>query len=121
MRLLVEVDGIDGVTHGSKSESARPWRETEKTLLPPLAPSFPTMFINTAVRPRSKLLKRAFSATPEKVWNVYLSGEIHSDWRQVITDGVQSKSLPVKLTSPNTSHEDSDDCGAIILGKCVDA
>jgi hypothetical protein len=78
------------------------------------------MFINKALRPRSKLVKRAFSTTPEKVWNVYLSGEIHSDWRQVITDGVQSKSLPVKLTSPNNSHEDSDDCGAIILGKCVD-
>ena len=77
------------------------------------------MFINTALRSKSTLVKRAFSSTPEKVWNVYLSGEIHSDWRQVIADGVQSKALPVKLTSPNTSHEDSDDCGAIILGKCM--
>ena len=34
----------------------------------------------------------------------------------MIADGVESKGLPVKLTSPNTSHEDSDDCGAIILG-----
>lgn len=32
----------------------------------------------------------------------------------MIADGV--KDLPVRLTSPNTSHEDSDDCGAIILG-----
>jgi YtoQ family protein len=47
---------------------------------------------------------------------VYLSGEIHSDWRQVIAQGVAEKNLPVTLTSPNTSHEDSDDCGAIILG-----
>ena len=52
----------------------------------------------------------------ERIWKVYLSGEIHSDWRQVIADGVTQKNLPVALTSPNTSHEDSDDCGAIILG-----
>lgn len=58
--------------------------------------------------------RRAFST--QKTWHVYLSGEIHSDWRQVIADGVQKKSLPVSLSSPNTSHEDSDDCGAIILG-----
>jgi len=43
-------------------------------------------------------------------------GEIHSDWREVIAKGAAEKSLPVSLTSPNTSHEDSDDCGAIILG-----
>jgi len=34
----------------------------------------------------------------------------------VITKGVESRDLPVTLTSPNTSHEDSDDCGAVILG-----
>jgi len=44
------------------------------------------------------------------------AGEIHSDWREVIAKGVAEKDLPVVLTSPNTSHEDSDDCGAIILG-----
>ena len=43
-------------------------------------------------------------------------GEIHSDWREVIAKGVADKNLLVTLTSPNTSHEDSDDCGAIILG-----
>lgn len=43
-------------------------------------------------------------------------GEIHSDWREQIAEGVKNKNLPVTLTSPNTSHEDSDDCGAIILG-----
>lgn len=43
-------------------------------------------------------------------------GEIHSDWREVIANGISEKKLPVTLTSPNTSHEDSDDCGAIILG-----
>lgn len=58
---------------------------------------------------------RKFS-TAEKIWKVYLSGEIHSDWREVISKGVSEKGLPVSITSPNTSHEDSDDCGAIILG-----
>lgn len=48
-------------------------------------------------------------STSAKIWNVYLSGEIHSDWRDVIAKGVAS--LPIRLTSPNTSHEDSDDCG----------
>lgn len=47
---------------------------------------------------------------------IYSTGEIHSDWREVIAEGVKEKNLPVNLTSPNTSHEDSDDCGAIILG-----
>jgi YtoQ family protein len=46
----------------------------------------------------------------------FISGEIHSDWREVIAKGVEDKKLPVSLSSPNTSHEDSDDCGAIILG-----
>lgn len=45
-----------------------------------------------------------------------MSGEIHSDWREQIAEGVKEKNLPVTLTSPNTNHEDSDDCGAIILG-----
>mmetsp|Transcript_20793 Transcript_20793/g.31761 ORF Transcript_20793/g.31761 Transcript_20793/m.31761 type:complete len:259 (+) Transcript_20793:11-787(+) len=63
----------------------------------------------------SQRVVRSFS-TRKKNWNVYLSGEIHSDWREVIAAGVQEKRLPVSLTSPNTSHEDSDDCGAIILG-----
>lgn len=44
------------------------------------------------------------------------TGEIHSDWREVIATGAADKKLPVILTSPNTSHESSDDCGAIILG-----
>ena len=42
--------------------------------------------------------------------------EIHSNWREVIKRGVESRNLPITLSSPNTSHEDSDDCGAIILG-----
>lgn len=66
----------------------------------------------------NRILKRCFSSSlpVNKTWQVYLSGEIHSDWREVIAKGIQKKNLPVNLTSPNTSHEDSDDCGAVILG-----
>jgi YtoQ family protein len=59
---------------------------------------------------------RHYLTTDTKIWKVYLAGEIHSDWREVIAKGIADKNLPVSLTYPNTSHEDSDDCGAIILG-----
>ena len=49
-------------------------------------------------------------------WVVYLSGEIHSDWRQRIRDGVNKAGLPVTLVSPVTHHETSDDAGVDILG-----
>ena len=49
-------------------------------------------------------------------WNVYLSGEIHSDWRERIADGVASAGLPVSLLAPVTDHEASDDVGTDILG-----
>lgn len=49
-------------------------------------------------------------------WVVYLSGEIHSDWRERIRDGVNQAGLPVTLVSPVTDHDSSDDCGVNILG-----
>lgn len=52
----------------------------------------------------------------EREWKVYLSGEIHSDWRDRITQGVRAAGLPVRLDTPVCVHEDSDDCGAVILG-----
>jgi len=51
-----------------------------------------------------------------KTWNVYLSGEIHSDWREQIASGIEAAGLPVKLSAPITVHEDSDDCGVAIFG-----
>ena len=45
---------------------------------------------------------------------VYLSGEIHTDWRDQIMDG--AKSLDVIFSSPVTDHAASDDCGVAILG-----
>jgi YtoQ family protein len=49
-------------------------------------------------------------------WNVYLSGEIHSDWRDQIETGVAARNLPIDLVSPVTNHEVSDDAGVEILG-----
>ncbi len=45
---------------------------------------------------------------------VYLSGEIHSDWREQIIEG--SSGLDVEFSSPVTDHDASDDCGVAILG-----
>ena len=50
-------------------------------------------------------------------WSVYLSGEIHTDWRQRIKSGCEAAGLPVELLSPVTDHAASDDCGATILGE----
>ena len=52
----------------------------------------------------------------EKTWRIYLSGEIHTDWRERITEGVAKAGLPVRVDSPICVHEHSDDCGAAILG-----
>ena len=49
-------------------------------------------------------------------WNVYLSGEIHSDWRERIAEGVRTAGLPVELLAPVTDHGVSDDVGVDILG-----
>jgi YtoQ family protein len=52
----------------------------------------------------------------DKIWKLYLSGEIHTNWRDEIKDLCIQKKLPVIINSPNTIHEDSDDCGGKILG-----
>ena len=54
--------------------------------------------------------------SPAKHWKVYLSGEIHSDWREKIASGVEAAGLPITLTAPVTDHATSDDCGVRILG-----
>ena len=50
-------------------------------------------------------------------WQVYLSGEIHSDWRDQIKNGCSAKDLPIDLVAPVTNHDASDDCGVEILGQ----
>lgn len=49
-------------------------------------------------------------------WTVYLSGEIHTDWREQIASGIDKADLPVTLLAPVTDHGSSDDCGVNILG-----
>ena len=45
---------------------------------------------------------------------VYLSGEIHTDWRDKIIQG--SQGLEISFNMPVTNHSASDDCGVNILG-----
>ena len=46
--------------------------------------------------------------------NIYLSGEIHTDWRDQIIDGAAG--LNVSFSAPVTDHDASDDCGVAIMG-----
>jgi YtoQ family protein len=48
--------------------------------------------------------------------SIYLSGEIHSDWRDQIEVALKAADLNVTLNAPNTDHPSSDDCGEQILG-----
>ena len=48
---------------------------------------------------------------------VYLSGEIHTEWRNEIINKSNELNLPMEFLSPNTNHELSDDVGVKILGK----
>jgi YtoQ family protein len=47
-------------------------------------------------------------------WTVYLSGEIHTDWRQRIMQGTQSLQLPISFTTPVTDHGASDAAGDVL-------
>jgi YtoQ family protein len=47
-------------------------------------------------------------------YNVYLAGEIHTDWRDALISA--SDCLPVSFSAPVTDHAASDDCGVAILG-----
>ena len=48
--------------------------------------------------------------------NVFLSGEILTDWREEIIDQSKNQNLPINFFSPETNHANSDDCGVSILG-----
>ena len=50
--------------------------------------------------------------------NVYLSGEIHTDWREQIIEGASD--LDVSFNAPVTDHASSDDCGVAIMGAEAD-
>ena len=48
------------------------------------------------------------------IWSVYLSGEIHTDWRQRIIDGARAQDLPLDFVSAVTDHEASDAAGDLL-------
>jgi YtoQ family protein len=48
------------------------------------------------------------------IWTIYLSGEIHTDWRQKIMDGASAAGLPVEFTSAVTDHDASDAAGDLL-------
>ena len=50
-------------------------------------------------------------------WNIYLSGEIHTDWRQRIKAGCEAHNLPIKFMSAVTDHEASDSAGDLLGGE----
>ena len=52
-------------------------------------------------------------------WTVYLSGEIHTDWREQIEQGAKARSLPVSFTSAVTDHAASDAAGDVLGAEAV--
>jgi YtoQ family protein len=46
--------------------------------------------------------------------NVYLSGEIHTDWRQRLKDGCDAHKLSIIFTSAVTNHDASDAAGDVL-------
>jgi len=53
-------------------------------------------------------------ATTSMEYIVYLSGEIHSDWREKIKLGAHELGLPIIFTSAVTNHEASDAAGDVL-------
>ncbi len=51
------------------------------------------------------------------IWKIYLSGEIHSDWRNEIKELIENADLPIELSAPVTDHAASDNIGTEILGE----
>ncbi|WP_258234270.1 YtoQ family protein [Brevibacterium oceani] len=44
-------------------------------------------------------------------FNVYLSGEIHTDWRDEIQLGAEAAGLEIEFSAPVTDHPASDAAG----------
>ena len=53
-------------------------------------------------------------------WTVYLSGEIHTDWREQIINGASNFDLPTTFTSATTDHEASIEL-ALLLATSMQA
>ena len=50
-------------------------------------------------------------------WQVYLSGEIHTDWRERLERGAAAADLDLRFTSPVTDHAASDAAGTAVFGE----
>lgn len=50
-------------------------------------------------------------------WNIYLSGEIHTDWRERIINAAQDSKMDIEFSAPITDQETSDLVGVQILGE----
>ncbi len=50
-------------------------------------------------------------------YTIYLSGEIHSDWREQIKQGISENQLDIEVLTPITDHDSSDNIGSSILGE----
>lgn len=61
----------------------------------------------------------ASTTDPQRIWTIYLSGEIHTDWREQIEQGAVARELPVEFVAPVTDHPASDAAGDV-LGKPED-
>jgi YtoQ family protein len=59
---------------------------------------------------------RAWEDEVMRPFEVYLSGEIHTDWREAIVAGASARGLALTFTGPVADHAASDDCGVAILG-----
>ena len=46
---------------------------------------------------------------------VYLSGEIHTDWRDEVASACAKQNLDIMFLGPVTDHAASDDCGVEIM------
>ncbi len=51
--------------------------------------------------------------------NVYLSGEIHTDWRQRLKAGCEAHNLSIVFTSAVTDHDSSDAAGDVLGAESV--
>lgn len=49
-------------------------------------------------------------------YTIYLSGEIHSNWREQIKQGISDQGLNIEVLGPVTDHDSSDNVGVEILG-----
>ena len=47
-------------------------------------------------------------------WTIYLSGEIHTDWREQIEKAALKSDLPITFTSAVTDHAASDAAGDVL-------